>query len=58
MKCFGAVILQLDVMSPDTVLKVVMQAIFPNSQFFDSLLLHPPTTVDELFQRGQPVRHA
>ena len=52
MKRSGAAILQLDVVSPDTVLQAMKQAIRPNTQFFDSLSLHPPTTVDELFQRG------
>ena len=49
MKRFEAAILQLDAVSPDTVLQVVKQAIHPNTQFFDSLTLHPPTTVDGLF---------
>ena len=34
------------------VLQGVKQAIRPNTQFFDLLSLHPTTTVDELFQRG------
>ena len=52
MKCFGAAILQLDSVSLDTVLQTMKQAILPNTQFFDSLSLHPPMTIDELFQRG------
>ena len=48
MKCFGVVILQLDIV----ILDIVLQAICPNTQFFDSLSLHPPTSIDELFQRG------
>ena len=49
MKRFEAVILQLYAVSPDKVLQVVKQAICSNTKFFDSLSLHPPTTVDELF---------
>ena len=52
MKRFGVAILQLEAMSLDTVLQAVKQAIFLNTQFFDSLSLHPPTMIDELFQRG------
>ena len=52
MKHFGAAILQLEVVIPDTILQAVKQAIRPNTQFFDSLSLHPPTTIDELFQMG------
>ena len=52
MKCFIVAILQLDAISPDTVLHVVKQAIRHNTQFFYSLSLHPPTTIDDLFQRG------
>ena len=52
MTCFEATILQLEVVSPDTVLQVVKEAINPNTQFFNSLLLFPPTTIDKLFQRG------
>ena len=52
MKLFGVAILQLDVVSPDTVLHVVKQAIRYNTQFFDSLSLYPPITIDDLFQRG------
>ena len=40
MKCFGAIILQLDPLSPNTVLHVVKQTICLNTQFFDSLSLH------------------
>ena len=47
-----ATILQLEVISRDIVLQVVKQVICPNTQFFDSLSLHPPTTIHELFQRG------
>ena len=49
MKRFGAVVLQLETVSPDTVLQALKQVIRPNTQFFDSLSLHPPTTIDELF---------
>ena len=52
MKCFGAAILQIDAISSDIVLQAVKQAIRPNTQFFDSLSLHPSTTINELFQRG------
>ena len=52
MKRFGAATLQLDVVSPDIVLLEVKQVIRPNTQFFDLLSLHPPKTIDELFQRG------
>ena len=43
MKCFGVAILQLDTVSPDTVLQAVKQAIRLNTQFFDSLSQHPLT---------------
>ena len=43
-KCFRIAILQLNVVSPDIVLQVVKQDIRPNTQFFHSLSLHPPTT--------------
>ena len=49
-KHFGAANLQLEAVSLDTILQAVKQAICPNTQFFDSLLLHPPETIDELFQ--------
>ena len=52
MKCFGVAILQLDTISPNMVLYAVNQVIRPNTQFFDSLSLHPLEIVDELFQRG------
>ena len=52
MKRFGATIHQIDDVSPNTVLQAVKQVIRPNTQFFDSLSLHHPTTIDELFQRG------
>ena len=52
MKRFGVAILQLDVVSLDTILQAVKQFICLNTQFFDSLSLHPLTTIDELFQRG------
>ena len=52
MKHFEVAILQLDVVSLDMILQAVKQVIRLNTQFFDSLSLHPPTTVDELFQRG------
>ena len=52
MKCVGEPIHQLDVVSPDTVLQAVKLVIHPNTQFFDSLSLHPPTTIDKVFQRG------
>ena len=49
MKRFGVAILQLDVISPNTILQAVKQAICYNSQFFDSLSLYLLTTIDELF---------
>ena len=52
MKHCGVAILQLDAVSPDTILQAMKQAIRHNTQFFDSLSLHPLATVDELFQRG------
>ena len=52
MKSIGAAILQPDAVSLDIVLQEVKQAIPHNTHFFDSLSLHPPTTIDELFQRG------
>ena len=52
MKRFRAALLQLDSVSPDTTLQVVKQAIHLNSLFFDSFSLQPPTSIDELFQRG------
>ena len=52
MKRFGAAILQLEAVTPYTILQAVKQAIRLNTQFFDSLSLHPPMTIDELFQRG------
>ena len=51
MKRFGAAILQLKAISPNTGLQVVKQAIRPKTQLLDSLSLYPPTTVDELFQK-------
>ena len=41
MQCFGAVILQLDTVSSDTVMHAIKQG--PHTQFFDSLSLHPLT---------------
>ena len=52
MKRFGAAILQLEAVSTDSVLQAVKQVIRPTTQFLDSLALHPPTTKEELFQRG------
>ena len=52
MKHFKVAILQLDVVSPDTALRAMKQVIPPNTQFFDSLSMHPLTTVDELFYMG------
>ena len=52
MKRIGATLFQLDVVSTDTMLQVVKQAIGPNTQFFDSLSLQPLSSIDELFQRG------
>ena len=52
MKRFGVAILQLEDVSPHIVLQAVKQAIRPNTHFFDLLSLHPPTTIEELFQRG------
>ena len=49
MKRFRVAILQLYTMSKDTVMQAIKQAIFPNSQFIDSLSLHLLTTIDELF---------
>lgn len=46
MKRFGGAILQLDEVSMDT----IMQAIFPNTPFFNSISLKPPVSMDELFQ--------
>ena len=51
MKRFGATILQLEVVSLNIFLQAVKQAIRPNTQFFDSLSLHLPTTIDKLFLR-------
>ena len=52
MKRFGSALLQLDSISSDTALQAVKKAIRPNTRFFDSLSLQPPTSIDELFQRG------
>ena len=52
MKRFGVMLLQLDSMSSDTVLQAVKQAIHWNTQFFDSLSLQPPASIDELLQGG------
>ena len=52
MKRFGAAILQLDALSSDIILQEVKQVIRPSTYFFYSLLLHPPTTINDLFQRG------
>ena len=51
MKRYRAAILQLNVVSLNTVLQAVKQAIRPYTQFFGSLLLNPSTTIDKLFQR-------
>ena len=50
MKSFGVALLQLDTVSSDTGLQAAKQAIRPNTQFFNSLSLHPPASIDELFQ--------
>ena len=52
MKRFEGAILKLKPVSPDMILQVVKQAIHSNTQFFYSLSLHPPSTIDELFQMG------
>ena len=39
-------------MSLDTALYAVKQAILPSTKFFDFVSLQPPTSIDELFQRG------
>ena len=52
MKHFGVSMIQLDSVSSDTTLQAVKKAICPNTQFFDSFSLQPPTLIDELFQRG------
>ena len=52
MKRFGVALLQLEAMSSDTTLQAVNKPFAPNMQFFDSLSLHPPSSIDELFQRG------
>ena len=52
MKSFGVVILQLDIVSTDTMMQPIKQAIRPNTQFLNSFSLHPSTTVGKLFQRG------
>ena len=51
MKCVGVAIHQLDDVSPNKVLQEVKQDILPNTKFFDSLSLHSPSTIDEMFQR-------
>ena len=52
MKHLGVAILHLEAVSTYMVLQAVKQAIHPDIQFFDSLSLHPPIIVDELFQKG------
>ena len=52
MKQFGSALLQLDSVSSYTALHAVKQNIRSNTQFFDSFSLQPPTSIDELFQRG------
>ena len=52
MKHFGVAILQLDTVIPNTVLQSIKLVIRPNTQFFDSLSLHPLTSINELFKRG------
>ena len=52
MKRFGAALLQLDFVSSNTALQAIKQAIRPNTQFFNSLSFQPPTSIDELFKRG------
>ena len=44
--------LQLYAISLDTTLHVVKQTIRLNTQFFYSMFLQPPASIDELFQRG------
>ena len=50
MKPFGVALQQLEAVNSDTALQAVKQVIHPNTQFFDSLSLHPPSSIDELFQ--------
>ena len=52
MKRFRAALFQLDAMSSDTALQAVKQVIFQYTQFFYSLSLDPPASIDELFLRG------
>ena len=49
-KRFGAALLQLDLVSLDTSLQVIKQAIRLNTQFFTSPSLQPPALIVELFQ--------
>ena len=49
MKSFGAALLQLDTVSSDTGLQAAKQAIYPNTQFFNSLCLKSVASIDELF---------
>ena len=52
MKWFRAALLHLDSVSPDTTLQAIKQAIHPSIQFYGSLSIQPPTSIDELFQLG------
>ena len=52
MKRFGGVIHQLEAVSMDFVMQAVKQAVRPGSQFFSSISLKPPASIDELFQRA------
>ena len=48
MKRFEVTILQHDAVNPNTILKIMKQAIRLNTQFFYLLSLHPPITIDKL----------
>ena len=50
MKRFGAVILQLDTVSMDTMRHAIKNAIHPNTQLFASLSLYLSAIVNKLFQ--------
>ena len=54
MKRFRVALLQLEAVSPNTVLQAIKQAIRQRSQFFDSLSLQPLASVDELCQELAP----
>ena len=52
MKCFGAVILQLESVTIELIMQAVKETIQPNTPFFASLSLDPPGSVDELLQHA------